>query len=104
MKARLIIVLIVTSCACPWAGAQAGLWLPARIEVTCPAEVVITIQGNRTQSTGTLRRFASPPLPLGQVFTYELRAFRGEREVAGRQVDVEAGRTSRVTIAQEEPE
>ena len=71
---------------------------PAWIEVACPAEVMLTIQGHPMRATGPLRLFASPPLPPGQVFTYQVVAFLAGRELAVRHVDVEAGKTSRIAI------
>lgn len=76
--------------------------LPAFIEVRCPADVALTIQGQRMASTGPLRRFASPPLPPGR-YVYELRVFRGEREIANREVEVAAGLTSYLTIDEPVP-
>lgn len=42
--------------------------------VHVPADADIWLDGVKTQQTGTVRRFESPALPAGGVFTYEVRA------------------------------
>ncbi len=77
---------------------------PAWIEVRCPADVVLVIGGQRMETLGTHRRFATPPLPTGELFTYQVEGFQNEQAVAVRTVQVQAGQTSLVVIeGKEEP-
>jgi uncharacterized protein (TIGR03000 family) len=98
MRTSLLLSLTVVLSTCNQACAQSSLMSPAWIEVTCPAEAALTIQGQLMRSSGPWRIFASPPLPAGRVFTYEVRATLRGRVLSVRHVDIEAGKTSYVTI------
>lgn len=47
---------------------------PCRLLVHVPPEAKVEIDGTVTTSTGALREFRSPPLPVGQEFLYTLHA------------------------------
>jgi uncharacterized protein (TIGR03000 family) len=47
---------------------------PATFEIRLPADAVLEINGYKTTSTGSFRRFESPPLPIGKNYTYLLKA------------------------------
>jgi uncharacterized protein (TIGR03000 family) len=73
----------------------------ATIIANLPADATLTIDGERTQSTGGTRMFVSPPLQPGKTYQYTLRAEvnrDGRRETTSRTVDVQAGRTTNVNI------
>jgi uncharacterized protein (TIGR03000 family) len=46
----------------------------AHVEVQVPANAEIWFEGQKTNQTGTVRHFTSPPLEPGQQYTYEIRA------------------------------
>jgi len=46
----------------------------ATVEVRCPANAEIWIDGQSTTQRGETRNFETPPLPTGQNFSYEIRA------------------------------
>ena len=48
--------------------------LPVTLVIALPADAHLEIDGAPTTSTGGLRTFASPPLPVGQPFAYVLKA------------------------------
>jgi uncharacterized protein (TIGR03000 family) len=49
--------------------------LPANIAVRVPEPTAeVWFEGSKTSQTGVLRTFASPPLPLGNSYTYQVRA------------------------------
>jgi uncharacterized protein (TIGR03000 family) len=72
---------------------------PAHLIITCPADVDLTIQGQRMNLHGTERHFVSPPLPPDQLFTYEVQTVRNGRLVATQQVEIQAGKTTHLAIA-----
>jgi uncharacterized protein (TIGR03000 family) len=48
---------------------------PALIDVTVPADAVLSFQGKTmTEETGALRQFQSPPLNPGRTYSYDVRA------------------------------
>lgn len=47
---------------------------PAIFEVRLPADAALEINGYKSTSTGSFRRFESPPLPIGKNYTYSLKA------------------------------
>jgi uncharacterized protein (TIGR03000 family) len=75
---------------------------PARLIVECPADVELIIDGQPTVTSGTIRRFQTPPLPAGEVFVYDIRILRRGQEVAARRAHVQAGRTTRLSVALDE--
>jgi uncharacterized protein (TIGR03000 family) len=60
-----------------WAGGDPTLGAaapsPAAITVNVPAGARIWFDGHETAQTGAERAFASPPLPPGREFTYQVR-------------------------------
>lgn len=66
----------------------------ARLNVRVPVDAVVWFEGARTNSTGAERRFQSPELTPGEVYTYTIRARwtqNGQEMTQSRQVDVRAG-------------
>ena len=55
----------------PAAGSERA---PATIDVTTPADAQLTIDGQRTVSASSHRRFITPPLEVGKAFQYALSA------------------------------
>jgi len=79
--------------------AQTPVVTRAEVDVFLPAEAELTFQGQVLPQRGLLRRFTSPPLRLGEDYTYDITATWTEdgREVTkSRQIVVRAG--SRVTV------
>jgi uncharacterized protein (TIGR03000 family) len=71
----------------------------ASLEVHVPAEAEIWFDGARTQQSGAVRVFVSPPLPAGKEYVYEVQARwkQDGRDVVQRQeVAVRAGQRVRV--------
>jgi uncharacterized protein (TIGR02246 family) len=50
-------------------------------EVRVPADAVLEIDGNKTESTGGVRTFRTPPLPAERHYTYTLKATAQGKEV-----------------------
>jgi len=76
---------------------------PATVEVRVPADAELWFDGTKTSQTGSQRIFATPPLPPGQAFTYEVRAtwMSGGAPMSQiRKVQVQAGQTSVVTFTE----
>jgi uncharacterized protein (TIGR03000 family) len=48
--------------------------LPVVLIIRVPAQALVDIEGVRTRSTGEVRRFQSPPLPVDQSFIYNVKA------------------------------
>jgi len=64
------------------------------INLRVPAEAEIWFEGAKTQSTGMFRDFISPPLELGQDYTYQVRARwmeNGQEVTKNRELRVRAG-------------
>jgi uncharacterized protein (TIGR02246 family) len=51
------------------------------ITVLLPADAVLLIDDNKTQSAGEVRTFRTPPLAAGRPYTYTLKATAGGKEV-----------------------
>jgi uncharacterized protein (TIGR03000 family) len=80
---------------------QGGTGNEATIIVNLPADATLTVDGERTQSTGGTRVFISPALQQGKTYQYTLKAEvnrDGRRETTSRTVDVQAGRPTNVNI------
>ena len=58
----------------PLADATAHMDAITHITVSAPADAQIWFDGARTNSTGPVREFQSPPLTPGQQYSYEVRA------------------------------
>jgi uncharacterized protein (TIGR03000 family) len=74
---------------------------PTYLQVYLPADARLVIDGTATTQTGPLRRFASPPLAPGTIYTYTLKATwkdQGKDVVVERLVPVRAGRTAEVDL------
>ncbi|HEX4589004.1 MAG TPA: TIGR03000 domain-containing protein [Gemmataceae bacterium] len=74
---------------------------PATIVVSLPADATLKVDGAPTKATSDLRAFATPVLPIGQVYHYTLTAAivrDGQPMTATQQVTVRGGETSRVEI------
>jgi uncharacterized protein (TIGR03000 family) len=79
---------------------------PAQIRVLVPADAQVEIGGGKTDQTGTVRRFVTPPLQPGETFTYTLRASwreQGKLVVRERTVKVQAGKETTVDLAEPDP-
>ncbi len=66
----------------------------AHITVRAPADADVRFGQGKTQQSGAVREFASPPLSPGKDYTYEIKArwtVGGKEVVQTRQVDVGAG-------------
>jgi uncharacterized protein (TIGR03000 family) len=57
--------------------------LPVVLIIRVPAQALVDIEGVRTRSTGDVRRFQSPPLPVDQSFIYNVKATwkAGDQEI-----------------------
>jgi uncharacterized protein (TIGR03000 family) len=74
---------------------------PATLVVNLPADAKLLIDDAATTSTSTRRIFVSPKLPVGQEFTYSLKAEftkNGKPVVVSKEVSVRAGAEVNVTI------
>jgi uncharacterized protein (TIGR03000 family) len=77
---------------------------PAYVDVYVPAMARLTIDSAKTQQTGTHRRFESPPLPMGQDFSYRLKAVwneDGKEVVSEKVVRISAGAETKVDLRQD---
>jgi len=71
----------------------------AHVSVRIPADAEVWFGGGKTQQTGAVREFASPPLTPGKEYTYDIKArwmVGGKEVVQVRQVDVSAGSSKSV--------
>jgi len=78
--------------AAPGAGPQqAGAGAEAIVvTVRLLADAVLEIDGYKTESTGALRTFQTPPLPAGKEYSYTLKATSRGKEVT-RKIDIAHG-------------
>jgi uncharacterized protein (TIGR03000 family) len=66
----------------------------ARVNVSVPADAEITFNGAKTTSTGSVRKFQSPPLTPGKQYSYEVQARwieNGKEVTQTQEVQVTAG-------------
>ena len=80
---------------------EASLSAPATILVSLPADAKLTVDGAPTQSTSSLRVFASPALERGSEYFYNLNAEivrDGQTITASKRIAVRAGEETRVSI------
>jgi uncharacterized protein (TIGR03000 family) len=74
--------------------AKPGSWSPARVVVRVPADAQLELQGRPIEGTGRVRKFNTPALKRGLVYTFEVRAVweedGGVVEVQ-REIEVAAG-------------
>lgn len=66
----------------------------ANITIELPAQARLIVDGQPTESTGSVRQFHTPALPAGQAFFYEMKAelvINGETVVEDLKVIVHAG-------------
>jgi uncharacterized protein (TIGR03000 family) len=86
--------------AAPASGKTSGSAVAAgRVTVTLPAEAKLLVQGVACPLTSAKRTFDTPKLPVGESYTYTLRAEvvrAGRTVVESRQVSIAAGK--RVTV------
>jgi uncharacterized protein (TIGR03000 family) len=66
--------------------------------VTLPTEASLTIDGTATTSTSSVRRFETPPLQVGQTYSYTLEAKDGDG-TDRKTITVRAGEETAVTLA-----
>jgi uncharacterized protein (TIGR03000 family) len=80
--------------------AEAPAEMPASIEVTVPANATLWIDGKKTQQTGTVRIFSTPPLSPSGILTYDLRAIWTDESGAEviRTQAVQVAPSQRVTV------
>jgi uncharacterized protein (TIGR03000 family) len=79
----------------------ANVSAPAQLSVRLPAMAELQIDGQKTRSTGPMRRYTSPPLEPGQQYTYELRAKwmqNGREMTRTRTVEVRPGQVVNVDL------
>jgi uncharacterized protein (TIGR03000 family) len=72
----------------------------ADIHVNLSFDVPLSIDGKKTASTGKRRVFTTPPLRLGQTFTYEFQASWPSGRTSTFRVNVQAQETTRVDVAE----
>jgi uncharacterized protein (TIGR03000 family) len=80
---------------------------PANIDVRVPADATLWFQGVRTNATGSLRHFVSPPLSPGRDYSYEVTADwteNGRRVVRTRTARVHAGENLSIDFTPTQPE
>jgi len=97
-------ILVLAGLSSVVIGQQAAANQPAYLEVYVPANARLTIDSAKTQQTGTLRRFESPPLPPGQGFTYRVKAVwdvQGNEIVSEKTVRIVAGQETKVDLRQD---
>ena len=73
----------------------------ATVVVTLPADAKLTIDGDATTSTSSVRTFETPELVAGKTYAYTLEAtFQqdGKPVVVSKKVKIEAGKTSTVDL------
>lgn len=83
-------------------GNNASANAPATLIVNLPADAQLTIGGKTTSSTSARRVFTSPTLQRGKTYSYTLKATvmrNGKEETVTKEIDVAAGRISRITLA-----
>jgi uncharacterized protein (TIGR03000 family) len=100
-------LLALTCLSSVLVGQEASASRPAYLEVYVPPDARLTIDTAPTQQTGSNRRFQSPPLPTGQVFTYHLKASwieNGREVISAKDVRVAAGQETRVDLRQDQKE
>jgi uncharacterized protein (TIGR03000 family) len=74
----------------------------AHVTVNVPADARVWFEDTLTKSTGTVRRFDSPPLTPGERYTYRVRASwndHGKEVTQTQEVEVRAGANVRVDFA-----
>ena len=72
---------------------------PAVIQVSLPADARLIVDGHVTTSTSSQRTFTTPALPMGQAFSYTIRAEvirEGRTVVETQQVTVRGGEETNV--------
>jgi uncharacterized protein (TIGR03000 family) len=95
-----IVFLVVVLLALLGLSALGGESKPATIEVRLPADAELELNGNKTGSTGEVRRFESPSLETGRTSTCTLKAtWRGQGIT--RNVTPQPGRTAVVDLRKE---
>jgi uncharacterized protein (TIGR03000 family) len=83
----------------PPASSQANVdTQPAYLRVYVPASADLTVDGTKTQQTGEIRRFMSPPLPAGQKYVYTVKAVWKD---AGSAKEIAREETAHVRAGQE---
>jgi uncharacterized protein (TIGR03000 family) len=74
------------------------------VEVRLPsADAQVWFNGNKTNQTGTVRRYSTPPLTAGQSHTYEVRATwmaNGQPVTQTREINVQPGQPTVVNFTQ----
>ena len=73
MRCLFLSALVGLDILAPPPAARAGE-APATVRVFLPADAALSIDGAQTQSTSAVRDFATPLLPTGRDFRYDLRA------------------------------
>jgi uncharacterized protein (TIGR03000 family) len=80
---------------------EAATKLPARINLSVPADAKIWFDGSPTQQTGTARSFESQPLDRGKAYGYQIRVQwkrDGKDVTKTRKIDVHAGDVINLTL------
>jgi uncharacterized protein (TIGR03000 family) len=63
------------------------------IEILVPDDAVVLIDGDRTTATGPVRRFETPPCPVGRTYVYTVTARFDGKEVT-RKIRISHGKTN----------
>src|SRR5262249_34884635 len=93
MRRTSILAAVVFACLIPGAALALDFRKTVTLEIYVPADARLFIEGVDTRSTGSMRRFISPPLAPGK-YVYTVKAIipgpNGARTVTSR-VDVRPG-------------
>jgi uncharacterized protein (TIGR03000 family) len=76
---------------------------PATIDITLPVDAVVTVQGKKLDASGSTRRFTTPFLPPGAVYSYDISASwyeGGEKVTKTERVLVRPGEAQAVTFSE----
>jgi uncharacterized protein (TIGR03000 family) len=73
---------------------------PVSLTLLVPADARVQLDGTATTSTGTERRFTSPPVPVGQQYVYTIQVVANGKTVT-RKVPVTPGEVSTVDLRSE---
>jgi uncharacterized protein (TIGR03000 family) len=103
-----LLALLATSAAWSQAPAPATGEKPARLVVRLPeADATLTVDGEPTRQTGTVRRFVTPPLEPGRRFSYTLVAVIKPNNYVTitrtRKVHVQAGEETEADLRNADP-
>jgi uncharacterized protein (TIGR03000 family) len=85
----------------PKPAARAPATAPVTLVVHVPAQAILTVDGQATQSVSAQRTFVSPPLEPGYVYHYNLKIEMirdGQMVSASKRIEVRPGERTEVTL------